>query len=104
MDPKKYETEKVKLPKSGDCQRWRYKMRNGESGKEFEYTIYISGTALALPGDLIEDAKKAIISDGYSMVEKWLSEGKEKNLVAMVEALTVKEFTDAEWKVYWGAR
>ena len=29
MDPKKYETEKVKLPRSGDYQVWCYKMRNG---------------------------------------------------------------------------
>jgi hypothetical protein len=70
------EVEVVEITKKGDDARtWRYSGKNLTTGKEFDYTVQITKTALQCKG-LATQIQDAIDTKGESLIRKWLSENR----------------------------
>lgn len=85
-----FKIEKEEIPKEGDYRTWIYKIRNTKTGNQFAYRIEISGTALASEG-LPTQIQDAVDTEGESLIEEWLKEGKEYWILGKVGTWGIKE-------------
>lgn len=86
-----YEYEKKEVTRHGDDFRdWIINVRNSETQNEFQYRISITGTALACR-DLETRIQNAVDSEGESLVQEWLEEGKEQKIQCIVSTMRVAE-------------
>ena len=96
----KYEYQKEHLPKSGDFDDCLYKVKNTESGKNFDYRMNMSASSLATSTGLPTDVQLAVATKGDNLVKKWLDEEKEEKIQVRITTVGIESKsldTDQEW-------
>jgi len=87
---KNWEYDFEEITKSGDDSKtWQYKGNNLDTGKEFNYIIEISKTALSSKG-LPTQIQNTVDTKGESLVKELLSENKGYWILANVDTTKIK--------------